>query len=144
MLEALIRAGHQVTALVRDNEKAARVAARGAHPVVGTLADPESYLPVAEAQDGYIHTAFDDANGPEIDRLTTEALLVLEGLEFQVQAGEASFARRPQPQGMLDAVVRSRGAPLFLANCRFQTPFRRFSTVREAVCPIRAFRLVWG
>ena len=40
VLDALLRAGHQVTALVRDNEKAARVAARGAHAVVGNLADP--------------------------------------------------------------------------------------------------------
>ena len=49
-----------MTALVRDNEKAARVGARGAHPVVGNLADPESYRATADAQDGYIHTALDD------------------------------------------------------------------------------------
>jgi nucleoside-diphosphate-sugar epimerase len=30
VLDALIRGGHQITALVRDNEKAARVSARGA------------------------------------------------------------------------------------------------------------------
>ena len=76
VLEALLRAGHQVTALVRDNEKAARVAARGAYPVVGNLADPESYRPAADAQDGYIHTAFDrSGKGVAIDRQAIEALL---------------------------------------------------------------------
>ena len=33
VLDALVRGGHDVTALVRDNEKARRVAKRGAHPV---------------------------------------------------------------------------------------------------------------
>ena len=53
VLDALVKAGHDVTALVRDNEKARRVAKRGGHPVVGNLADPESYKSAAEAQDGY-------------------------------------------------------------------------------------------
>jgi len=59
VLDALVRGGHDVTALVRDNEKARRVAKRGAHPVIGNLADPESFRGSAEAQDGYVHTAFD-------------------------------------------------------------------------------------
>jgi len=76
VLDALVRAGHQVTALVRDNEKAARVTEKGAHPVVGSLADPESYRPMADAQDGYVHTAFDQsAKGVAIDRQTIETLL---------------------------------------------------------------------
>ena len=68
VLDALVRAGHDVTALVRDNGKARLVARRGAHPVVGTLADPDSFRSSAEAQDGYVHTAFDRASGrgPEI------------------------------------------------------------------------------
>jgi nucleoside-diphosphate-sugar epimerase len=77
VLDALVRGGHDVTALVRDNEKAARVTARGAHPVIGNLGEPESYGPAAEAQDGYVHTAFDAASGrgPAIERLTLETLL---------------------------------------------------------------------
>ena len=43
VLDALVRGGHDVTALVRNNEKARRVAKRGGHPVIGNLADPESY-----------------------------------------------------------------------------------------------------
>jgi nucleoside-diphosphate-sugar epimerase len=77
VFEALIRAGHDVTALVRDNHKAARVAARGARPVVGNLADPESYRAAADAQDGYIHTAYDAASGrgPAIERKALETII---------------------------------------------------------------------
>ena len=32
VLDVLVRSGHQVTALVRDNEKSARVAAKGGRP----------------------------------------------------------------------------------------------------------------
>ena len=75
VLDGLLRAGHDVTALVRDNEKAARVAARSARPVIGNLADPDSYRASAEAQDGYVHTAFDSSSsrGPAIERAALEA-----------------------------------------------------------------------
>ena len=77
VLDALVRGGHDVTALVRDNEKAARVSARGALPVIGNLADPESYRAAADAQDGYVHTAFDavSGRGPALDRLVIDTLL---------------------------------------------------------------------
>jgi uncharacterized protein YbjT (DUF2867 family) len=63
VLDALVRGGHDVTALVRTNDKAKRVAARGAHPVIGNIADPDSYRAEAEAQDGYVHAAFDMSSG---------------------------------------------------------------------------------
>ncbi len=87
VLDALVRGGHDVTALVRDNEKAARVTARGAHPVVGNLSAPESYRATAEGQDGYIHTAFDavSGRGPAIERLVLDTLL--------------AAARRPRTAG---------------------------------------------
>ena len=77
VLDALVRAGHDVTALVRDNEKARRVAKRGAHPVIGNLADPESYRSSAEAQDGYVLTAYDrtPGRGPEIDKAVIEMIV---------------------------------------------------------------------
>src|SRR5258706_11194252 len=77
VLDALVRAGHDVTALVRDNEKARRVAKRGAHPVIGNLADPESYRSSAEAQDGYVLTAYDrtPGRGPEIDKAVLETIV---------------------------------------------------------------------
>ena len=77
VLDALVRAGHDVTALVRNSEKARGVAKRGAHPVIGNLGDPESYRAAADGQDGYIHTAFDarSGQGPSIDRSVFETLL---------------------------------------------------------------------
>jgi nucleoside-diphosphate-sugar epimerase len=77
VLDALVRGGHDVTALVRNNEKARRVAKRGAHPVIGNLNDLESFRGSAEAHDGYVHTAFDSsaAGGAAIERPAIEALL---------------------------------------------------------------------
>ena len=77
VLDALIRRGHTVTALVRDNHKAARVTARGARPVVGNLADPKTYLGAVDAQDGYIHAAYDSASGrgPAIEQLALETMI---------------------------------------------------------------------
>jgi nucleoside-diphosphate-sugar epimerase len=77
VLDALVKSGHDVTALVRDNEKARRVGRRGAHPVIGNLGDPESYRAAADAQDGYVHTAYDrpSGKGPEIDRAVIETLI---------------------------------------------------------------------
>jgi nucleoside-diphosphate-sugar epimerase len=77
VLDALVRAGHDVTALVRTNEKAKGVGKRGAHPVIGNLADPDSFKGAAEAQDGYVHTAFDysAAGGPAVERVALETLV---------------------------------------------------------------------
>jgi len=94
VLDALLRAGHDVTALVRNNEKARLVAKRGGHPVVGDLAEPESYRACADAQDGYVHTAFDarSGRGPSIDRLVLETLIT--AAKRPRTAGANSVARR--------------------------------------------------
>jgi nucleoside-diphosphate-sugar epimerase len=77
VLDALVRAGHTVTALVRDGEKAERVLARGGHPVIGNLAEPTSFRVAAEAQDGYIHAAIDKipGRGPSVERLALETII---------------------------------------------------------------------
>jgi nucleoside-diphosphate-sugar epimerase len=77
VLDALVRGGHDVTALVRNNEKARRVAARGAHPVIGDLAEPDSFRGSAEGQDGYVLAAFDSRSGrgPAIDSVALETIL---------------------------------------------------------------------
>jgi nucleoside-diphosphate-sugar epimerase len=87
VLDALVRGGHDVTALVRDNEKARRVAKRGAHPVIGNLADPESFRSSADAQDGYVHAAYDSRSGqgPAIEQAALELIL--------------AAARRPRTAG---------------------------------------------
>jgi nucleoside-diphosphate-sugar epimerase len=77
VLDALVRGGHDVTALVRDNEKARRVAKRGAHPVIGNLAEPESFRSSADAQDGYVHAAYDSrpGQGPAIEQAALELMI---------------------------------------------------------------------
>lgn len=75
VLHALLRGGHQVTALVRDPEKAERVAMRNVQPVIGDLSKLKSHLAAAEACDGIIHTAFESKRGPIVDREAIEVLL---------------------------------------------------------------------
>ena len=77
VLDALVRGGHDVTALVRTNEKAKLVAKRGAHPVIGNLADADSFKGAAEAQDGYVHTAFDysASGGPAVEQAALAAIV---------------------------------------------------------------------
>src|SRR5437773_2947389 len=77
VLDALVRAGHDVTALVRNNEKARHVAGRGGHPVLGNLAEPDSFRDAADSQDGYVHAAFDSSSGrgPGIDQIAVETIV---------------------------------------------------------------------
>ena len=76
VLEALVRGGHRVDALVRNREQAAQVQARGARPILGNLAQPTSYADAAAAADGAIHTAIEySTRGPQIDRIAIDTLL---------------------------------------------------------------------
>ena len=77
VLESLVRGGHQVDALVRNREGAARVQARGATPVVGDLLDRSSWADAAARADGAIHAAAQpgprarEADAAAIDVLTS-------------------------------------------------------------------------
>src|SRR5688500_17871501 len=76
VLDALLRGGHEVTALVRDPEKADGVAHRGVKPVIGELSKTTSYAAAAEACDAIIHAALDHSKrGPKVDRQAIDALL---------------------------------------------------------------------
>lgn len=76
VLDAFVRAGHHVEALVRNTEKAARVQARGAQPLLGDLARPATFADAAASADGVIHAAFEySARGPELDQAALDALL---------------------------------------------------------------------
>ena len=76
VLDALIKSGHHVTALVRDPEKAARLEARGATPVMGELAGPARYLKQATAAEAVVHTAFESSpRGPAADKVFLDAVL---------------------------------------------------------------------
>lgn len=76
VLDAFVRAGHQVDALVRNSEKAAVVQARGGHPLLGDLSEPATYADAAAAADGVVHTAFEySARGAQVDAAALGALL---------------------------------------------------------------------
>jgi nucleoside-diphosphate-sugar epimerase len=76
VLDALLRGGHDVTALVRDPARAERLALRGTKPVLGELAKPASYAQAAAACDVVVHTAFEGGKrGPAADRTAIEALV---------------------------------------------------------------------
>jgi nucleoside-diphosphate-sugar epimerase len=75
VLDALVRAGHRVDALVRNRDKAALVQARGARPVLGELDQPTTYAQAAAAA-GVIHAALDhSARGHALDALALDTLL---------------------------------------------------------------------
>ena len=72
VLESLVRGGHQVDALVRHSEAAARVQARGANPVLGNLLQSASWRDAAAAADGAIHAATE--YGPRVREIDATAI----------------------------------------------------------------------
>ena len=60
---ALRRAGHRVLGLARSEAKARRLTQHEIEPVIGDLADPNTYLEVASHCALLVHTAFDYAAG---------------------------------------------------------------------------------
>jgi nucleoside-diphosphate-sugar epimerase len=76
VLDALLRGGHRVTALVRDPEKAARLSARGVTAVTGELAASKTFTKALEDVDAVVHTAFEASpRGVDKDREAVETLL---------------------------------------------------------------------
>ncbi|GAA09994.1 SDR family oxidoreductase [Acetobacter tropicalis] len=87
VVQDLIGAGHQVTGLARNDEKAARLAASGATVLRATLDDLDTLKNAASAADAVIHTAFNHdfsklPESAEQDQRVIEALgSALEGSE---------------------------------------------------------------
>lgn len=76
VLDAFVRAGHRVDALVRNSERAARVQDRGAQPVLGDLSQPASYADAAAAADGVVHAAAESsARAAQLDGAAIDTLL---------------------------------------------------------------------
>jgi nucleoside-diphosphate-sugar epimerase len=100
VLDVLVRAGHRVDALVRNTEKAAQVHARGAHPVMGDLANAASYAQAAGAADGVVHAALGASpNAPEIERTALETFLrPLPGRQRFLIYTSAAFVLGPCPR----------------------------------------------
>ena len=59
VLDAIIKGGNRVTALARDPEKAERLLAKGATPIIGELGLPKTYVDAVKSADAVIHTALE-------------------------------------------------------------------------------------
>jgi nucleoside-diphosphate-sugar epimerase len=76
VLDAIVRGGHQVTALVRDPERAERISQRGVKTVVGELSKDKSYAGKAAECDAIVHTAYENSKrGVKVDRQAIDSLL---------------------------------------------------------------------
>jgi nucleoside-diphosphate-sugar epimerase len=77
VLDAFVRAGHRVTALVRHSGASSDAPSRpGVDAIVGDLSNPASYVAVAAACDALVHTAFESSpRGASVDRVAVEALM---------------------------------------------------------------------
>ena len=90
VLDAALRANHQITALVRTPQAADTLASRGVTPVLGDLSSVKSYRAAAEGHDAYIHTAADSgAKREEVDRKAIETLLP--AAAARAKSSEVSF-----------------------------------------------------
>ena len=90
VLDAMIKGGHRVTALARDPEKAERLLAKGATPIIGELGLPKTYVDAAKAADAVVHTAKESSpRGVAKDK---EALELMLGA--QTQASQADGKSR--------------------------------------------------
>jgi nucleoside-diphosphate-sugar epimerase len=78
VLDGLIRAGHEVTALARSGASAAQVKARGATALTGDLASPEAWRDGAAGHEAYVHAAFESsARAAQLEMRSVETLLAL-------------------------------------------------------------------
>ena len=76
VLAALIKAGHQVTAIARDPEKAEKLLAKGATPVIAELGLTKMYVPLLKSADAVVHTAFESSpRGVQLDQQSIETML---------------------------------------------------------------------
>jgi nucleoside-diphosphate-sugar epimerase len=78
VLDAALRANHQITALVRTPQAADALASRGVAPVLGDLKTVKSYRTAADGHDAYIHTAAEA--GPHREDIDGQAVETLMGL----------------------------------------------------------------
>lgn len=76
VLDGLIKGGHQVTALARDPEKAERLLARGATPIIGELGLARTYVDSVASADAVVHAAYEySPRGPQLERQALETML---------------------------------------------------------------------
>lgn len=73
VLRALLAHGHQVTAVVRSDQKAQAIRDAGGQAVVGDLSDTELVRRLAHESDAVVHTASAESVDPDCTATVTEA-----------------------------------------------------------------------
>lgn len=76
LVRELVAAGHEVTGLVRSQEKATALEKLGGRPVLGDLKQPETWRQAAAQSDAAVHAAFEySAQTVDADRTAIATLL---------------------------------------------------------------------
>lgn len=92
VLDALVKGGHSVTAMARDKEKAERLAAKGATPVVAELGLPKRYLAAVKAADAVIYCAYESSpRGVQLEKQTLETMLAAQQQASQADGKTRTF-----------------------------------------------------
>lgn len=96
VLDALVRRGHAVTALVRDPDRLGERSSDQVKTVIGSLREPKGWAAKLAQYDVFIHTAFDGSlHGPAADKVAIDTVL--------------SEARRAVAQGRQSAIIYTSG-----------------------------------
>jgi uncharacterized protein YbjT (DUF2867 family) len=92
VLDALIKGGHKVTAMARDKEKAERLAAKGATPIVAELGLPKRYLAAVKAADAVVYCAYESSpRGVALEKQTLESMLATQAQASQADGKVRTF-----------------------------------------------------
>ena len=120
VMDALLRGGHEVTALVRDPEKAEQVSRRNVHPIIGELSRPASYVAAAEDADSIVHTALETSKrSQKVDRVVTTLASRIDETSSLVQQAFVTPAR--ESLAIMAAIKATLGALRAGADWRRRT-----------------------
>ena len=108
----LIAAGHQVTGLVRSQDKADAVRARGIEPVMGALDDAEILAQAARAADAVVNAASADHKGAVVALLDA---LAGSGKPFIHTSGSSIVGTRSK--GERSDAIFDEDAPITVWSC---------------------------
>ncbi len=75
LVDALLRAGHDVTAVVRSPQKADALARRGVTPLIADLTRADAVVGALGRTDAIVHAAYDSRAPQSLDRLAVDALI---------------------------------------------------------------------
>lgn len=107
VLDALIKGGHTVTAMARDKEKAERLAAKGATPLVAELGLPKRYLAAVKAADAVIYCAYESS--PRGVQLEKQALETMLGALAQASQPDTPHDAKSGPHGRARTFIYTSG-----------------------------------